>query len=570
MIVLGLSAYSHEACAALLVDGEVRALVEEERLNREKHTWRFPAGAIDACLAIAGLRASDVDRVAFFWQPLRELAENAATFARGLPGTMRLLLAPSGAGELGPLRRIASKATVGRAIARQLGARLAARVTFVEHHLAHAASACYPSGFDEAAVLTSDGRGESTSTLLAVARGARIEKLLEVKAPHSLGLLYAAVTSHLGFDAFSDEWKVMGMAAYGSDALVEPFARLVRMLGDGAFELDLDFFDFPTYGSRRWVSDRFARAFGPPRGAGDPIEPRHFELARALQRTIERAGVYLARALHARAPLPALCLAGGLALNVLMNAEIARRSPFERFFVQPVASDAGAALGAALAVHHASCGAPSRGPMRDVHWGPAFGEREIDAAIAARGLRARRSDDVAHDAARHVAAGRVVGWFQGRMEAGPRALGNRSLLASPLTEASRERLNARVKRREPFRPFAPSVVEERAAKYFDLPRGLPSPFMLLAGTVRPDKRALLPAVTHADGTARVHTVRRDVTPLFWRLLDELGRETGVPVALNTSFNEREPIVCAPEHAIDCFLRTEIDVLAIGDRVLTRG
>ncbi|MFO0759836.1 MAG: carbamoyltransferase C-terminal domain-containing protein [Byssovorax sp.] len=567
MYVLGLSAYSHEACAALLHDGRIVAVVEEERLNREKHTFRYPAGAIAACLRIAGIGIAEVDHIAFFWQPIREIADNLVQVARTLPGSLRLLTAPSGGPELRPLRRLVSSALIGREIARQFGLRRAPRVAFVEHHLAHAASAFHLSGFDEAAILTADGRGESTSTLLAVGRGKRIHKLVETRAPHSLGHLYAAVTDHLGFSPFSDEWKVMGMAAYGSPALVGEIDALVRPRA-GRYELDLRYFDFPTHGSRRWLSERFHRAFGPKRVPGEPLEARHFDLAFALQRVIEQTGVALARHLHALTGLPNLCLAGGLALNVLMNRAILLESPFERLFVQPMAGDSGAALGAALLEHHAR-GGPRAATMEHAYLGPAFGDGAIESTLRARDLRFRRSPDIAREVAAHVAADRVVGWFQGRMEAGPRALGNRSLLASPTKASSRDRLNARVKRRESFRPFAPSVMAERAAELFDLPKGHASPFMLVAADVRPDKRALLPAVTHADGTARVHAVRREDNPRFWSLLAELDRLTGVPVVLNTSFNENEPIVCTPAHAADCFLRTEIDVLAIGDYLVER-
>ena len=569
MYVLGLSSYAHEASCALIQDGRIRAVAEEERWSREKHTWKFPRNAIAWCLEEAGIAFGDVAAIAFFWIPWLEVKGNLGHVLRYLPASLNLLRAGSGSDDLTFGARVRAMWGVGKDIQRHFGLARAPRVHFVEHHLCHAASAFYPSGFEQAAILTVDGRGEAVSTLMAVGRGHRIEKLREVATPHSLGHLYAAVTHHLGFRPFFDEWKVMGMSAYGADAMCHDFEPLVTTHADGTFRLDLRYFGFHTHGRDAWLSEQFVRRFGPARAAGDPYEQRHFDLAFALQRTVERVGVHLARALHEATRLPDLCLTGGVALNCLMNEAILRETPFERCFIQPIANDAGTSLGSALYWYHQLAGHEARAPFPGVYLGPEFDDQAIERAITARDLSFARCEDIAAATAPHVAAGRIVGWFQGRMEAGPRALGDRSIVCSPADPGMKDRLNARVKKREFFRPFAPSVLEERVADWFDLPKGHLSPYMVLTGRVRPAQRDRIPAVVHADGSARVQTVARSANPRYWALIAEVEKLTGIPVVLNTSFNENEPIVCTPEHAVDCFLRTDFDVLAIGDYLVTR-
>jgi carbamoyltransferase len=564
---MGISAYAHESSCALLRDGEIVAMAEEERFNREKHTWRYPRYAMEFCLREARIAIADVDHFTFFWQPWRELFHNAAHIVRFLPGSLHLLAAKSGGGELSQGRRWLAMTQVGRDIQAQFGLSSRPRVEFIEHHLCHAASAFYVSGYDDAAILTVDGRGEATSTMLAMARGKSVTKLREIKVPHSLGHLYAAVTDYLGLRPFFDEWKTMGMSAYGTPAFAADFEPLIELTAQG-YRLNLEYVDFPTHGSSRWVSRKFVERFGPPRKADETFMQRHFDIAFALQRQIEEAGVHLATKLYELTQVPKLCMTGGVVLNCLMNARIIEATPFEQVFIQPIANDAGTSLGSALYYYHGVLGQPAAFTFEHVYYGPAFGDDAIRGALDRRRLAYRRVEDIASAAAALIAQGQIVGWFQGRMECGPRALGNRSLLADPTDPTMKDRLNARVKHREAFRPFAPSVLEERVHDYFEMPKGHSSPYMILVGRVKASEKRL-PAVTHADGTARVHTVSRRVNPRYWRLIDAFDRLKGVAVVLNTSFNENEPVVCTPDDAVACFLRTEVDALAIGDFLVTK-
>ncbi len=569
MYILGLSSYSHESSAALIKDGEIRALVEEERLNREKHTSKFPKAAIAECLRIEGIGFQDIAAVTFFWVPLRELAGNLPHILRYFPASLNLLNAPSGGEDLKALKRLNLMGNVGRAIQAEFQLARPPEVKFIEHHLSHAASAFFVSEFEEAAIITWDGRGEDVSTLLAVGRGNKIEKLKEIKVPHSLGHLYAAVTDYLGFKPFFDEWKVMGMSAYGNDSLANAFDDLVEILPGGEYRLNLKYFQFHTHGQSRWVSDAFRKKFGPSRAVNAEYEQRHFDTALALQKIVEKTGLHVAKAMHAATKLPNLCMTGGVALNCLMNKEILQKTPFSEFFIQPIASDAGTSLGSALYHYHQVLDRPRKFVFNSAYWGPEFTNEEIETVLKAKNVRYHKSEDIARETARHIAEGKIVGWFQGRMEAGPRALGNRSITVNPCDPTMKERLNARVKKREFFRPFAPSVLAEKAAEYFEIPKDQLSPYMILIGDVLAEKRNVIPAVTHADHTARVHTVSKDVNPKYWRLISEFDKLTGVPVLLNTSFNENEPIVCTPLHAVECFLRTEFDVLAIGDFLVVK-
>lgn len=564
MYILGLSSFSHESSCALIRDGEIVFLIEEERLNREKHTSKFPEQAVRAALAQESISLAEVDAVTFFWVPLKELAGNLKHVVKFFPQSLHLLTAPSGGDDLTALKRLWKMRTVGRELSRSFGSPRDPRIHFVEHHLCHAASAFFVSPFDESAILTIDGRGESTTTMMARGQGSTLEKLQEVKVPHSLGHLYATVTAYLGFRPLFDEWKVMGMSAYGQRTQVDKFERLVRLKDDGGFELDLDFFQFHTHGQKSWFSPRFVELFGPPRQPKDPYQQEHFDLALALQLTVEKAGVHLAKSLQRSTGLDNLCMTGGVVLNCLMNKRIVEESGFKNFFFQPIANDAGTSLGSALYHYHHVLGKPRTQVFDSVYLGHGFSSSEVEKVLKAKGVSYRKSDHIARDTAQHIAAGKIVGWFQGRMEAGPRALGNRSITVDPRDATMKDRLNERVKKREFFRPFAPSVIAEKADEYFDIPKGQDSPYMILIGDVREEKKHLIPAVTHNDGTARVHTVRKDVNPRYWELIHEFGQLTGIPVIINTSFNENEPIVCTPEHAVDCFLRTEFDVLAIDD------
>jgi carbamoyltransferase len=555
--VLGLSAHFHDAAACVLVDGALVAAAQEERFSRRKHDPAIPRAAFRYCLEAAGLTLADLDAVAYYEDPVKKLDRQLWMALPSLPS-----LAPQALFRLDALRP-------EREIRELLG--WEGRIEFVEHHQAHGASAYYYSGFPEAAVLTVDAVGEWATTSYARAAGARLELLEEVRFPDSLGLLYSTLTAYLGFEVNDAEYKVMGLAPYGEPAHVDKIRALVHVADGGQFRLDLRYFDFlrgPTM-----YSPELCRLFGrPPRQPG--AEPDRFaaDVARSLQAVLEEILLAKVRYLHARAPSEHLCLAGGVALNCVAVGRIAREGPFRRVFVQPAATDAGGALGAAALAHVRLTGRrPSAGPLRHVFLGPEAASDEIAALFAPGTAGVRdfrgREPDLLEATVDRLAAGRVVGWFQGRMEFGPRALGNRSILADPRDASMRERVNALVKKREAFRPFAPAVLAPRAAAHFELDH--PAPFMLETCRVR--SALALPAITHVDGSARVQTVDAETNPRFYRLLEAFERRTGCPILLNTSFNLRgEPIVCTPLDALRCFLRSGLDTLVLGEHLLDRA
>lgn len=588
MYILGISRH-HDSAAALLRDGEVVALAEEERFNRQKHYGGFPTRAIQYCLDEAGITLGEVDHVAYFWQRWPELINGLRHFVRYAPGTfdvfrrdgaaassaakgMRATVSGDGAqshfddydvgGAL--LLHTLRTFTLPKTLREELGytGPLKLKVHLVDHHLAHAASAFISSPFDEAAILSLDGIGsDGTSTLLAVGRGTGIRELRRVKFPHSLGAFYSVVTEYLGFYPTCDEGKVMGLAPFGTDRYVEQFRRMIHLGPEGTYKLDLSWFEHHRTGKHR-VSRTFLDMFGPPRPrTRAPVEQHYADVAYALQYTLEETGLHIARWLQQKTGLTSLCVAGGVALNSVMNGRILLETPFTDFFAPPAASDAGTALGAALYVSACTLDLPRRGGNY-IYLGPDFGAAEIEAALRRSGLTYSRPDDVARHAAARIADGKIIGWFQGRMECGPRALGNRSILADPRSHESKPRLNEKVKHREPFRPFAPSALQERAGEYFV--SDYPSPVMLLVFDVLEHKRHEVPAITHVDGTARVQTVSKEDNPTYWRLIKCFEELTGVPMVVNTSFNDNdEPIVCTPDDAIRCFLKTDLDGLAIG-------
>jgi len=569
MYILGISSFSHEASCSLIKDGEIRVILEEERFNREKHTWKFPENAIAKCLEIEGITFDDIDRITFFWKPLREVLGNIAHMIKFFPKSLNLLKVQSCGVELSFFQRIRAKQTIRNRIKKHFGLKKVPKVEFVEHHLAHAASAFFVSPFKEAAILTVDGRGESTSTMLSRGEGNQIHKIKEIKVPNSLGHLYAAVTDYLGFRPFFDEWKVMGMSAYGTPAYVEKFQDVVHFKENGEYELNLKYFGFHTRGQDAWLSDAFFEEFGPKREYEGSYDQRHFDIAFGLQAIVEKAGVHLANYLYEVTQLPNLCMTGGVVLNCLMNKRVVEQTPFKEFFFQPIANDTGTSLGSALYYYHHTLGKERKFVFNTAYWGNEYSNEAIEKVLKEKRVFYTKVDDIASQTAQHIAEGKIVGWFQGRMEAGPRALGNRSITVSPLDAKMKTKLNARVKKREFYRPFAPSVLEERVDEYFDIPKGQKSPYMILIGDVKEDKKEIIPAVTHNDGTARVHTVSKEINPKYWALIHAFEKITGVPVLLNTSFNENEPIVCTPEDAVNCFLRTEFDCLAIGDFLVTK-
>jgi len=552
--ILGVNCFSHDTSACLIRDGRIVAFVEEERFNRERHTRRFPDAAITFCLEQAGLGLKDVDAVAFAHRP-------GLDFARGALDALRR----------GSPRRLAVQAYVDANLARkELSFRrrwgYRGRVVHVGHHDAHAAAAYYASPFDEAAVLTLDRGGDFLSTTLQHGRGSGLRELARVRNPHSLGEVYTALTWYLGFAPNADEGKVMGLAPYGQDKLVAEFSELVRLTSDGLFRVNLDHFAYQRQAG--WLSRRFLSRYGRPRVPESELTELHENLAWAVQDLIEETALHVARSLRQRTGSRNLCLAGGVALNSVMNARLLGEAGFEHVFIQPAASDAGNALGAALWLWHQQLGKPREAAMEHAFWGPEFGARAREEALERRGLRAEQMADAPAEAARLLAEGRVVGWFQGRAEVGPRALGARSILADPRRADMKDVVNARVKRREAFRPFAPSVLHERGPQWFG--GYYPNPFMLLVLPVLPERREQIPAVTHVDGSARLQTVTAEFNRPFHRLISEFERRTGVPVVLNTSFNLRgEPIVLRPEEAVHDFLSSDMDDLFLGDLLVRK-
>jgi len=564
MYILGLSGYAHESSCSLIKDGEIKSIIEEERLNREKHTWKLPVLSIKKCLEMEKISISEIDHFTFFWKPKKEISGNLNHFIRYFPSTLNTLTASSGGGEMNSMQRINAMKNIGKALQKEFNLPHTPHIEFIEHHLAHVASSFFVSEFEKSAILILDGRGESISTSMYYGEKNSIEKISETKVPHSLGHFYAAITDFLGFKPFFDEWKVMGMSAYGTDSYVDKFTKLVELQPNGKFHLNLDYFNFHTHGSSKWVSDNFIKEFGDKRKPNSEYDQRHFDIAFGLQRIIEKIGIHLANFLYAKTNVSNLCLAGGVALNVLMNREIIRKTPFKNLFIQPIAHDAGTSFGSALYFYNYKLKNQRTFQFEHAYWGPEYSNDEIENILAETKLTYHKSDNIELETAEQIANEKIVGWFQGRMEAGPRALGNRSITVSPLKAEMKDRLNERVKRREYFRPFAPSVLEERVSDFFEMPNNLNSPYMILSGEVKEEKRKIIPAVTHADNTARVHTVSSKINPKYWNLINEFEKITGVPVLLNTSFNENEPIVCTPKEAVDCFLRTDFDILSIGD------
>jgi carbamoyltransferase len=579
MLILGINAYHGDASAAILRNGELVAAVEEERFSRIKHVSGVPAAAMRACLALAGVAAREVDRFAVSRNPRAHLWRKALFAARHRPGLRLVGDRAANAAKMGGFA-----ATLGSTLGLPI-AHVARRLRYIEHHTAHLASSYCVSPFDEATVCAIDGFGDSVSTSWGTGQGADLRISDRVFFPHSLGMLYLAITQYLGFPHYGDEFKVMGLAPYGAPDYVRQLRELVTVRRDGQVRLNLAYFTHwsggapmtwsggaPTIGAV--FSPALAGLLGPARQPGDPLEPRHEAIAASLQAVYEESAFTLLRAVHRRHPNRRLCLAGGCAMNSVANGKVRAETPFAEVYIQPASGDNGTSLGAALAAWHGH-GGERRFAMRHGYWGPSFSDANIVAAMDARAAelsacagRARLADAPLYAAtAARIADGKVVGWFQGRMEWGARALGNRSILADPRRRDMRDIINTRIKFREKFRPFAPSILEEALPEYFV--DAVPDPFMIQVYPVHPGKRDLIPAVTHVDGSGRLQTVSRNDNPRYWSLIDAFRAITGVPVLLNTSFNENEPIVMTPEQALDCFLRTDMDVLVLGNHVLDK-
>ena len=626
MYILGINAYHGDAAAAIVRDGELLAAVEEERFNRIKHCAGFPAESIKYCLRAAGVSIDEVDHVGISRNPsanlhkkIRAVAKRAAASAQwsvagGRSAQLRVndpsvltdvavaetALSSNGNGNgraqgflqqvADRLRNAAKVRDVKSELAGALGisqSKIRAQFHNIEHHRAHLASAFFVSPFERAALLSIDGFGDFVSTMWAVGEGNSIEVLGQVEYPHSLGIVYTATTQFLGFPHYGDEGKVMGLAPYGEPRFVDQFREIVRTEPDGQFRLNLDYFRHASEGVDmtweggspkigRLFSDEYADTFGPPRLMDAPLTDRDRDVAASLQLRLEEVAFHVLNHLHEQTGLTELGLAGGVAYNSVMNGKILTNTPFRRVFIQPAAGDSGTAIGVCYQIVNdvaqaGSLRTPQINNLRyNAYTGPEFSNDEIASELRDSNLKFETLIDreLVVRAARDIADGLVVGWFQGRMEFGPRALGNRSILADPRRIEMKDILNARIKKREPFRPFAPSMLEERVGDYFEQTH--PSPAMLMVYEVKPDRRKSIPAVTHVDGSGRLQTVTRAANPRYYDLIEQFYQLAGVPVVLNTSFNENEPIVCTPRDAIECFLKTRIDVLYLGNQVIRKS
>jgi len=596
MKILGISAYYHDAAAALIIDGEIVAAAQEERFTRTKHDPEFPAHAVRFCLDFAGLKPADLDYVAFYDKPFlkfERLLETYLAFApRGFTSFRQAL----------PLW-IKEKLFQKSMLVKQLGAALDpgvdwnGKLLFSEHHLSHAASAFYPSPFEKAAILTMDGVGEWTTTSLAHGNGSALEVLREIHFPHSLGLLYSAFTYYTGFKVNSGEYKVMGLAPYGEPRYAKAIREhLIDIKDDGSFRINLDYFDYCT--GLRMTNERFDALFGgPARNPESRLGQKEMDLAASVQAVTEEVVLKLASSVAKETGERNLCLAGGVALNCVANGKLLRTGAFDRIWIQPAAGDAGGALGAALGAYHMFKGGPrrlagsGRDAMKGSYLGPVFDTTAVCDQLTAAGAvyEILDDDEIIDRCASALASGLAIGWHQGRMEFGPRALGARSVLGDPRSPTMQKLLNLKVKFRESFRPFAPSVLRESVSDWFDLDDD--SPYMLLVADVRPEHRiamtpeqqalfgidklnvprSSIPAVTHVDYSARIQTVHADTNPRYHALISRFRDLTGCPIVVNTSFNVRgEPIVCTPEDSFKCFMGTDIEVLAVGNAYLEKS
>lgn len=574
MYILGINAYHGGASACLIADGQLIAAAEEERFTRIKYWAGFPTRSIRFVLAEAGIKPQDLDHVGISRNPSANLMKKVLYTLHRRPSFNLIKDRLTNATKVGDLKKT---------FCEKMGldpASLKAQFHNVEHHRAHMASAFFVSPFEEAAILSVDGMGDFVSTMWGVGKGSTFEVFGEVNFPHSLGYLYTAVSQWLGFPKYGDEGKVMGLAPYGTPRYLDEFRKIVRIQRDGSFELNLDYFDLSGKGAlMTWEDDEptvpilfsseMVKAFGEPRVPRTEITSHHEDVAASLQAMLEEAEFALVNKLQRETGLKALVMAGGVALNSAFNGKVLPQTAFEDIFIQPAAGDAGTSLGVCYYIYHQVLGYPRAFVQNHAYTGPRYTNGVVSDVLRRYGLNYRELDEqrLTAEAARIVAQGNVLGWFQGRMEWGPRALGNRSIIADPRRQDMKDILNARIKHREPFRPFAPSILEEAVGDYFD--QTYPDPFMIKVYNVLPEKRAEIPAVTHVDGTGRLQTVSRDVNPLYWQLIKAFEAETGTPVVLNTSFNENEPIVCTPDEAIDCFLRTRMDALVIGNYLIQK-
>src|SRR5438874_71420 len=579
MTILGLNAYHGDSAACLIRDGELVAAAEEERFRRIKHWAGLPTQSIDYCLAEGGLSLGDVEHIAINRKPGVNNWRRLAFVLTHRPDP-RLMIQK--------IRNIRSASSAHEALEKAYGISLKAQIHHVEHHLAHLASAFLVSRFDEAACISIDGFGDFASTAMGFGRSHSVEIDKRVYFPHSLGIFYSALTQFIGFPHYGDEYKVMGLAPYGNPNYRTQMREIVRVQPDGTFRLALKYFRHHTDNvSYSWnncapevgtlYTDRLIELLGPARKPTEPLEQKHKDIARSVQAMYEEAFFALLHTLYARHPLPNLALSGGCAMNSVANGKVYLRTPFKKMYLPAAAGDAGGAIGGATYVLSQIANSKPRLRLDSAYSGPAFSDEEIERLleskkqeISGQGCQISQVSDreeLCKRTATMIANGKVVGWFQGRMEWGPRALGNRSILCDPRRPDMKEILNSKIKRRESFRPFAPSILREAVAEWFEQDDDVP--FMMEVFQIRPEKRSLLPAVCHVDGSGRLQTVHADTNSLYHQLISEFSSLTSIPIVLNTSFNENEPVVCRPEEALDCFLRTKMDVLVLGNFYIAR-
>lgn len=556
--VLGISCYYHDSAAALIRDGEVVAAVQEERFNRDRYSPQFPLQSVNYCLQQAGITILDVDEVAFYEKMYLKFQRTVIGHLCGYPFTLRNFL------DTMPLW-LKDRLAVSYDVEEQLTYKKP--VLHVKHHLSHAGAAFLVSPFERAAILTVDGVGEYATATWGVGDGTRIQVKKELSYPHSLGLLYSIVTAFLGFRVFTGEGKVMALAELGEPTYLDHFRKLVHIAADGSFRLDTSYFSFNR--GEKMHNQRFEDLFGASRDYGAPLEQRHKDIACSLQRTTEEVVLRMARHLHAVTGERNLCLAGGVSLNVTANSRIRNETPFENIYIQPAAGDAGSALGAAAVVYHSLLEQPRKSVMHSCALGPSYPARKVEVALrnAKANFRKLERAELVDEVARRLADGQIVGWFSGRMEYGPRALGNRSILADPSRPDMKDHINARIKQREAFRPFGASILAEHVGDWFDFEGE--SPFMLLVADVLPERRDTIPAVIHVNGTSRIQTVTREHNGVYHDLIAAFHARTGVPMLLNTSFNKQEPIVNTPDEAYATFVKTGMDCLVIDDYLVER-
>lgn len=575
MIILGFNCYGHDSAASLLIDGKIVFCAEEERITRKKHYGGFPENAIRACLDYAGITIADVDHIGFSWKPSISYSKIPVflfKFWDKIPQLLREQSSFTMEENLGMLNYLGDMRRLPDTIKKHFPSPKGYKFKFhlLEHHLTHAASCFYVSPFQEAAILTLDGAGEWDTSIAAMGRGHQITKLRSVKTPHSLGAFYQAVSRHLGFKLIEGPGKLMGLASYGKhdSEEYEKMKKLVKLTDEGGFELNMDYFSY-HYTRKTGVSEKFTQLFGPSKQEGKDWSEKELNVAAAAQHVVEDVILHMVKRLKEDTRADYLCMAGGVALNSVTNGLIAKTGWFKDIFIQPAAGDSGTSLGSALYIQHNLLQQPRTTVMETAFLGNGYSDADYEAALKQFDLPwVKTEKNYTAFAAKKLAEGKILGWFQGRMEFGPRALGNRSILGSPVVQNMKEVLNARVKFREPFRPFAAIVLEEDCGKYFD--SSFPNPYMLLVYNVRPEYLGKIPAITHVDDTVRIQTVNQTENPQMRELLEAFRKETGYSVLVNTSFNiKSEPIVCSPYDAVYSFYRADMDYLVMGNYIVAK-